>query len=87
MGMQDDDCPPLIQYREKCVEFGSTKILTSNICRQFDTVCLQHIERVLRLFNGFGDIGQWEGGTEQEPAWVLFLDTGCCLVGLSHYFW
>ena len=58
MGMQDDNSLALIQHREKRVEFGCTKILSIDICCQLNAISLQYVERILRFFDGFRDIGQ-----------------------------
>ena len=42
--MKDDYGSALIEQRKERVKFGHTEILTMDIGRQLDTICLQRVE-------------------------------------------
>ena len=58
MGMQDDDCLTFIEEREERVKFWRTKILTKGVCRQFDAVGTEYVQRIAGFLDGGVDIGQ-----------------------------
>ncbi len=83
VGMQDDHGLALVQEIKERVEFGCTQILPLHIGGQFDAVGLQRVEHIPCLCDGLLNIGQGQGGAEQEPSWMLALDAGSRLVAFS----